>query len=314
VPPIEVAVVGPGALPRLQAALAAVDRPIGWVALGAMDRSQVTRPPAQPRGARVWIDCTDPTRVRLYFANWSTGRFLLREVPLPAGLDALGLETLAQMIESSLSALIADRGAGMDRAEMGRALAERPKPSAPPPAPPIDFGVGAFYAAQVFAAGWPVEHGPGVVIRALRGGGRARPGGWVTAQYQLPETIVTDLAGVRLDTVAVRAGPELDVPISGGAALTVRAGAGGDVIQVASRQGTNGGASLVAARTYWDFMAQLAIGARLRLPARLELEGEALVDADFVLRHYDVNVDDRSIRIVTPWRVRPGIAAALSWH
>jgi hypothetical protein len=313
-PPIELAVVGPGALPRLQAALAAVDRPIRWVALDAMDRSQVTRPPAQAQGARVWIDCTDATRIHLYFANWSTGRFLLREVPLAAGLDALGLETLAQMIESSLSALIADRSAGMDRAAMGRALGERPMPVVPPAAPPVDFGVGAFYAAQAFAAGWPVEHGPGLAIRALQGSGRARLGGWATAQYQLPEMIATDLAGVRLDTAAVRVGPELDLPISRGAALAVRAGAGGDVIQVASRQGTNGGAALVAARTYWDFMAQFAMGARLQLPARLELEAEALVDADFVLRHYDVNVDGHLIRIVTPWRVRPGIAVALSWH
>ena len=142
-------------------------------------------------------------------------RFLVRDVPLPTGLDAAALETLAQVVESSIVALISDERVGMTRAEMTVALAPAPVASEPeaapvPPKPPPWRGaLAAFYALEGFATDPAVEHGPGILAAADRRVGRWLAGGWVSAQYVIPMTVDGSLVGVRLDALALRAGPEL---------------------------------------------------------------------------------------------------------
>ncbi|HEY4015678.1 MAG TPA: hypothetical protein VGM06_20200 [Polyangiaceae bacterium] len=321
-PAVDVYVVGAGAsLPRLQTALGAVDRPIRWASIDKFDLSEVTQPPPEPGGApaaRVWVDCSDPSRARLYFADWSTERFLLRDLPTPEGLTELSLETIAQMIETSLSALTTDRMAGMTRVEMGRALGEKPAAPAPRaeavPSAPLAPSLGAFYAAQGFARDWPIEHGPGVAAELRQSTGRVRFGGWVTGQYQLPETIDDGLAGVQIDTFAIRAGVEAGAPIAGDAVVLGRIGAGGDILHVAPRLAAIADAQLQQEKFYWDTMVQLATGVQVRLNPHLELDAAIVVDVDLVLRHYDVNVDGGTTRFATPWPVRPGLSAGLSWR
>jgi hypothetical protein len=317
-PTIEVYVVGtPESISRLEAALGAVDRPIRWIELEKLDLTQVTQRP-QEAGiavARAWVDCSSPDRARLYFANWNTERFLVREVPFSGGLTPLTLEMLAQIVESSLSALLTDDKAGLTRAEMTAAL-EPAAPAKPetPRSSPLAVTLGAFYGLQAFAPDWPVEHGLGLSAAFGERDGPARLSAWLTVQYQVPEMIQTSLIGVRLDTVAMRAGVELGKPISEDVVLSARVGGGGDLLHVAPRQGTNANASLKADQFYWDYMTQIAVAVTVAWGDHLVTSAALVTDVDLAERHYDLSLAGATTRVAAPWRLRPGFMAGVAWH
>lgn len=76
--------------------------------------------------------------VRLYFRGPSGERFLLRKLPAPHGLDEVGRELVAQVVESSLRTLLTSSG-GLSRAEASAAVAadlpRESEPRAPAAAP-----------------------------------------------------------------------------------------------------------------------------------------------------------------------------------
>jgi hypothetical protein len=287
-----------------------------WVSIDQVDVADVVRRPTEsgPQATRAWIDCSRGDRVRIYFVNWNTERFLVREVLLPQGLNELALEILGQVIETSVSALIADEKTGMSRAEIASVLdttsSVRPTTTDTP-----GWGAtwGAFYAVQVFAPEQLIEQGPGLTATLGRREGRWRPAAWISAQYQLPETIETALIGVRLDTFALRAGAELARELTARVALAVHMGIGIDAVHIAPRQGSAQHASLSPERFSSQYAAQLALVGTTRLGAGVELLAAILADADLGVRHYDVVVDGATVRVVTPWGVRPGIMAGVTW-
>ncbi|MCL2450633.1 MAG: hypothetical protein FWD17_16925, partial [Polyangiaceae bacterium] len=196
----------PDTFARLQSALGAPARPVRWVHAAQIDAADVLRspPPGDRAGmparattgatpvARVWVDASRSDRLRLYFLNATTDRFLVRDVPLSGGLDEVALETVAQLIDSSVSALLSDAEMGMTRAEMTTALRNDVEARSPPaPAPRFATGwrpsAGVFYAVQALA--WPplVGHGPGLVGHVDRRDGSLSTGGWLSAQYQFAE-------------------------------------------------------------------------------------------------------------------------------
>jgi hypothetical protein len=316
-PPIDVFVAGtPDRVVRLESAIDAADRPIRWVLLDAIDVADVVRRPRDvgPGAARAWVDCSRSDRVRIYFANWNSERFLLRDVPLPGGWNELGLESLGQVIESSLSALIANDKTGMSRAEMTSVLKEAPgiEPVAPQP-PAWSATWGAFYAVQAFAPEQLIEQGPGLIASLGQREGLWRLAAWISSQYRLPETIQTALIGVRLDTVAVRAGILLARALSARIALALYLGLGGDVVHIAPRQGPSEHASLSPERFSWESAGQLALAGTVRVGGAFVLSGAVLADADFSVGHYDVRVDGSTVRAVSPWSVRPGLMAGVTW-
>ncbi len=315
-PSIDIFVAGaPDAVARLEGAIGVAERPIRWVPIGKVDVEEVLRRPADVghRAARAWIDGSSLDRMRIYFANWNSERFLVREVPLPQGLDELALETVGQVIASSLSALMTDDSAGMSRAEIASVIEETP--SAPPPSRASSWGAtwGAFYAVQAFAPEQWVEQGPGLMATLGQREGRWRAGGWVSGQYQLPETIESGLIGVRLDTVAMRAGAELARGLGPRVAVALRAGLGGDMVHIAPRRGSAAQATLSPERFTWEVDAQVALAWTVRLDAGFALSAALLADADLGMRHYDIAIDGVTTRAMTPWWVRPGLMAGVAW-
>ncbi len=316
--PVDIYVAGPPEeVVRLESAIGVADRPIRWVPIGRVDVDDVVRPPTDvgSQAARAWIDCSSPDRMRIYFANWNAERFLLREVPLPDGLNELALETVGQVIASSLSALMTDDHAGMSRTEINSVLRPAPATSELPPPPHWTARGSLFYAVQTFAPEQAVEQGPGLMATLGPREGRWRPGVWVSGQYQLPETVDSGLIGVRLDTVALRAGAEVARSLGPRVDLALRAGLGGDVIHVAPRRGTvdEGQTTLSPDRFSWGFAAQMALAGTVRLDAGFALCVALLADADLDRRHYDVAIDGVTLRALTPWWVRPGLMAGVAW-
>jgi hypothetical protein len=306
---------------RLEGAVGAAARPLRWVRTAQIDPEEVLqRPSGQglPATARVWIDGARADRLRLYFVNWATERFLVRDVPLHDGLNEVALETVAQLIESAISALLSNAPIGLTRAEMVTAL--HPTLEAPPPPAvaatarwqPI---VAAFYALQASGPDLPVEQGPGVLARLERRDARWTEGAWLSTQYQLPERIASELAGVRLDTAAFRAGAAVGRAIGARTALDVQLGAGVDLTRLAPRAGSEGTATaLTADRFGWSYAAQAGIDLTVQLAPHVVVSTTLFADVDLAARRYGVVVDGNLVLVATPWRARPGIRLEVGWR
>jgi hypothetical protein len=305
----------------LEGGVGVVEPRVHWALVDRIDDAQILLRPEE-RGtahARAWIDCSRPYRVRVYFASWDTERFLVRDVPLPSGWTEIARESMAQLIESSIKALGSDGSIGMSRTEMASML--RPEPAVPVQHPQhVQHGQqwgmtwGAFYAVQAFSQEQWIEQGPGLMVTVDARRGQWMPGAWVSAQYQLPQSITTDVVGVHLDTVALRAGARVTRELGRHTALALQLGAGADLIQIEPRQGSGAQVSLASERFSAEFAGQVALAATLRPSTQYEFCASLLADVDFGMRHYDLVVDGATRRVFTPLWIRPGILVGVAWR
>jgi hypothetical protein len=308
--------------------------PVRWSRMDRFDPRDVLRSAAGAGAIRCWIDLTDPRRARIYFAARSRERFLIRDLDLSGAFDELDRATLAEVLDLSLQALAEDERAGLSRAETETLLARRtaatdalaatPKnapltaavaaPALEPAAPPVSAGprVGVFYAGQGFSTELPIVQGPGLLLSwALRPFGRSRRqvAAWLSVQYQVPADDREGLVGLRLQTVAPRAGVQIRLPPG----LDARLGIGGALAHLTPLAGTAGGAaSLTTPRWSSSLLLTAALGAAVPLTRRVEIE--ALLFADYLPRavDYDLTVAGQTTPVVSSFRLRPGIALELT--
>jgi len=132
----------------------------------------------------VWVTLRSATQARLYFAapgeGATTPRYLVRDVPLDHGLDEVGSERVAQVVHSSVCALIEGVVEGTDRPELERALEAPPRKAAEPSEAALDsrahepasprgvtpkptFLFGGFYRVAL-GGDEGVAQGPGVAL------------------------------------------------------------------------------------------------------------------------------------------------------
>jgi len=304
---------------------AADGRPLRWNRIDHFDPRDVLRSNGEANGIRCWIDLTDARRARIYFAARSGERFLIRDLDLSGAFDELDRATLAEVLDLSLLALHEDDRAGLSRAETENLLARRTAPTArtvvPPPGTPAVAPspapvlvpspgprVGAFYAGQGFSPELPIVQGPGLILSwAFWSGQRSRRllAAWLSVQYQLPAEDQDAEVGLRLQTVAPRAG--IQVRLSWG--LDARLGLGADLSHLTPLAGTAGAtATLTAPRWSTSLLMTAAVGATVPVTRRIEIE--ALVFADFLPAavDYDLAVGGQTTTVVSSFRLRPGIA------
>jgi len=358
-PAVDVTVVGTA--DDLERVRALVPRLMGggarWSRVDKLDPADVLRDrrDGDTAAVRAWVDVTVATRVRLYFATRSGDRvgerggpprepfaggvgpsqgptfdrFLVRDVDLSGRFDEVDRAALAEVLESSIGALVANERAGLTRAEAEAVLARRapppasptigpPPPQPPQPAPesPSRWAIGLFYAAQA-ASDDTLDHGPGVTISfagwrkfaSVHERGRG-PALFASAQYRLPVHESTTRIGVALDTVAARAGVECGPLLW--SRLRVRLGAGADIVQV-TPQSSDPAATLTGPRWTASFVAAAALRANLARRAGLFWLSAALT-ADFlpIAVRYDATIDGATTSVFSPWRVRPGLTLELT--
>ncbi|HEY4157215.1 MAG TPA: hypothetical protein VGM29_03925 [Polyangiaceae bacterium] len=133
------------------------------------------------RGAHeptVWILYPQLATVRLVFGDDARKLFIVRDIPLPQGLDELGRESVGQIVESSLLALLHGVSGASRAAAQAALLAYLPKPAttrakpapvAGAPEPParaptrrLSQRLGASYQAAWSGGAFGLEQGPGV--------------------------------------------------------------------------------------------------------------------------------------------------------
>ena len=304
------------------------------------------------RSLRCWVDLSDLRRATLYFAAPGGQRFLVRDVALSGRLDEIDQQSLAQVLELSIAALLEDEHAGLSLAQARAMLSRAPAAdasaaaTAAPPAgssrsrrePGWELMLGLFYAVEDVAAALPVAQGPGLDLAlrspaARRAAANGQPedgalattpaaagsswGLWLDGQYQLPRSAQTADIGVRLQTAAVRAGVEGERWH-----LRARLGAGLDWSRVTPLPGNDGTPAALAA-SHWSQTVVLtsAIAARLSMgratsgghrPGSLTLA--LFVDVVPETVRYQVQDATGTVRVAfAPRRVRPGLAVGLSF-
>jgi hypothetical protein len=278
------------------------------------------------RGVTVWVTLRTRNEARLYFAAASEAeeptRYLLRDVPLNDGLDEIGSERVAQVVHSSVTALIDDSVDVVPRPEIERELTPPLLPPPPtatdtrvdsPPAEPDDHQVeplsfaaltAAFYRAS-FAGDEGFPHGPGLALGGALERGAFGVGAIARGQYAWPHS-------VRVEDVDVTF-TELSIRLGGRAAfrsrsLTLDLEAGGGVAWVrydpeATESGPLPAPRDTDERFFWFASAGIrhALGP-VQLGGRLELE---LYPA---LSHYTL---DTGRELAVSSRMRPALVLEL---
>jgi hypothetical protein len=186
-------------------------------------------------------------------------------------------------------------------------------------------GAAAFYGIAGVAASLPIAQGPGAILSLLTartatatGSETAfapRVGFWIAGQYRIPVSALTPEIGVRLETLAARAG------VAGGwGRVSARLGGGIDWVHVTPLPGGSGAATTLTP-PHWSPSWVLGAALAARLPidraaaalARLALSLVVSVETLPVPTEYAVQ-DLNGARVPFALRrTRPGLALELGF-
>lgn len=274
--------------------------------------------PSERRPVGAWIDVGSTREVLLYFRDASGQRFVLRKLALENGLDEVAIEEIGHIVKSVVLALAAGDEPALTivqaRAILQPAQHEAPKPIAPRTTHPLVAEVGVNLVAQLFSP--EISLAPRLDLRLAllseHDWGPPGPiGGWLavgygqTPQYQSP-TIDLDLA-----TVAARIGAVWEPWRSARVLARIGIGGGFDLVDFTPHPSSSGVAPSAAGR----FLTPVGtVVADLTLTVLGPLAFGAGAEVDFYLAdvHYDLQRADGRVRIVVPYRVRPGLMFTIS--
>lgn len=300
-------------------------------------------------GQQVFVELVSAERARLVLSDERRGRYLLRDVPLPNGLDEVGRETLAQVIESSLVAL-QGQAKVLSREELNQLLtgeaafgpsesaasaeapskdAERPASEKSPgsaPAPPKATRGPAPSAqerwriqlAGAYSTHWSgrelgLLHGPALRLEWERWLGAESS--WfaaATGELRWAQSYESSLVDVVVASRAAWLTGGIKHTWRGELRLLAGVGLGVDWADIQPRD-VEGGLSRVLPETSdTTLWLRAEVGLERRFGS-IQLALALLTDVSTVDTHYDVRRAGRAERLVTPWRVRPGVRVALGW-
>ena len=284
---------------------------------------------------------------RLYFRAPDGKRFLVRDVPLGSGLDALGRESIAQVVEASVVSLLHSE-AGLSRAAFERELGSEPTsvtsreiesgvanaPSKPTSSVEQEQAessrsnpavasrsrsslalaawIAAKYAVHWSGAGLAAQSGPGFELglglrRELYA--RAR----FSLEFDFPAGLSAEPIDARVTTERWRALLDVGTSIGQSHALALSIGAGQDRSNIEPT-----GSHDPSLR---PSVASRSTPAILHSEARFEagvadfrLVFAALLEVPLLHTPYQVDVGSSVKQLGEPWSVRPGAAFSLAWQ
>ncbi|MGE0789043.1 MAG: hypothetical protein AB7S26_25445 [Sandaracinaceae bacterium] len=273
--------------------------------------------------ARVWVDLSSDERALIYIANTRNDRFLVRSVAVAGEYDEVARESIGQIVESSIGALLAGGEIGVSRdaaaREVERETGVAPIPVPPPrrvappdPEPTRDEGpsptysFAALYHGEVLDDRPSLRHAPELAAAIGVTGGELDLVVWLAAQYHAPYELRGEPAGVHLDGGGVRVA--IGVAYRPLSFLTWRTVIGGGVDLSWVRPEAYPWAHVEA---YPPFLLAAPIGT---LASTLELivAGPFAVfagvsaDVDLAGNRFVVESPNGSIAVIDPWRVRVG--------
>jgi hypothetical protein len=303
---------------------------VRWSRATRFERGAVfDEPAASDAKVRVFIDLGDASKASFYFADREGEHFLVRTMPLAGPLTPLELESLAQILELSVRALLEDARVGMSRAEVDALLArEAPKPaarpeqrSAPvkaereaePDATRSSLLAEVFYGARLYSSEVPVVHGPGLALAWLTESPERRTLVWVAGHYDLPRELVTPEVSVDWTTLRVQGGVGLAVPVTAsGVFAGGRLGGGAEVTRFSPRAGSGGtSVELEPAGVSTVPVVSVSLEAGIPLGARAGASARLVGNFYPVHLHFDVADASGMNEVLVPHWVQPGIELGL---
>lgn len=183
---------------------------IVWSSLSTFDRQQIlARLPAGGARIHCWIDLTEHGLAHLYFVAPTLDRFMMRDLAIEQ-LGSFEFESLAQIIETSLDALLTDEQAGISRQQAQSIL--NPPTSAPqvPKAkgrqavvrssdlPRVRFAVAGHYEATRYSSATKLQHGPGISLGIERLSASALQTIALSSSFHLPRRVRNETASMSL--------------------------------------------------------------------------------------------------------------------
>jgi hypothetical protein len=275
---------------------------------------------------RVFVVLRGEHEARLYFRSPLGERFLLRKLALRSGLDEVGRELIAQVVETSTVALL-HSSAGISRDEASASLSEERAEAAPvkavaAPAPLTTAKAPTEPKAELAGAlgghgflQWMDDQGP-VVGYGIEGAlGVVLPSNWIVrgavdGDYRMPQDHAAGAVRATTSSFALRAGADAG-KLFGVHALLLGLGAGLDFDHAAARSES----SSVKPAAPSDSTAPIFRGAiRYELYKRhFWVSAAVFTDLSAVHTHYDLAEGRAAVRVADFWSVRPGILVTLGW-
>jgi hypothetical protein len=308
--------------------------------------AELLRTAASDEAVEAFVVPDSAKRARLYFRAPDGQRFLVRDVALPSGLDAVGRELIAQIVDASVVALLRSE-VGISRAQVKAAVEAAPtvpidareatpaaavaKPPSSPERTPdprtkaagprlapkqgtlaADAWLGLRYAADWSGSALGLRHGPGLELGlGLRG--RAFVRTRFVLERDFPVTLQAGPIDARVTTVRWRALLDGGTSVGQNRALAVSVGAGEDSSQIEPIASRSPSVLPAAASEETPFV--------LHSEARFEAGWSAFVlvlaagiDIPLVRTPYDVDRGSAAKQLASPWSVRPGAALSLAWR
>ena len=255
---------------------------------------------------------------------------MLRELSLRAGLDEVGRELIARVVEGATAALLhSQEGLSRDQAEADLARSE-PAPVEPPAGTAVDrTAVPADRTPAVAATAGPRRWLLGLRLLAEHTGDDlgARFGigfevGWVALAHGFPrvrvrlasetglaQAIESDAVDASLFVWPVRVGADVGA-VSGAHGVWLGAAPGIDLVRIAPARAHDPSLTLSDPEIAVVGAARAELRYELTLD-QLQLSLGAVLDYAFARSHYDVIADGMRERVATPWQARPGALVGL---
>jgi hypothetical protein len=308
----------PAAIERILAALrASLDRQgvdLDAVSAARIDPLDVAHYPLDRSAtgpvAYLWLDLT-ATQPTMYLVDVRSGLVYARPLEVHADPDAVELELIRLVVDSSVEAILKGRALGVSRDEFERSLAPPPPAPAPPPIPPATspqsveaetdsqprWAIMAGYSGTILSSD-SVAHGP--ELSAERRWLRLRLG--VTVWQQLPLAVTRGDIDMRLISSGLHLVAAFPAAITRHLSASFGLGAGVDATRV-SPKGNGAQPAFWATDPLVLAMATLehAFG-----PAVVSVR--IGVNVDLLATRYLVTRSDATNVLWAPWRWQPSAA------
>ena len=288
-----------------------------WSRASGIDPGQVLaqRAPDARVVARAWLDLSDPKLARIYVANPSSGRFLVRVVPLRDGYDEIAREVLGHIIESAVDAFLAGRDVGVTREMAEREVTHD---SAPPPAPasaPVPgagasertrIGVAVSYRATDVAGVEAMMHGPAIGVGLAFPMGKAvRFSSSATVHYRVPIQWDSPSVGAHLHGGTARLGAGVEGDVTQRMVLRAELGVGVDFTHLAPYVESGSTAKADEPRWVVSPVANAMVSLDAPLSSRMGWFIGAGCDFDLHRTSYFVANGAIANTVLSPWIARP---------
>jgi hypothetical protein len=309
-----------GAEPEVRAVRDAIEELVSRdgvaIAWSRLDRLRLDHvldaPAAQGAPTSVWVDLAVPAEARIYFRAAGGQRFVIRRLPLRAGLDAVAVEEIAQIVKSVLRALGSGATWALTLPE-ARAALSTPATPVPPSASAagrsLTLAIGSAAIAEVYAPELPVVGRVDVSVAGI-----VRPGslgGWLGLGYGLPARFRGQPLGAELHSFALRGGLLWEPWRAGRMSVRLALGAGLDRVGYQPRPEAPG-STPAAGGGFWIPLACAGAGIRAQISRRFALAVDILAALPTARVHYDAyDADGARGEVLVPFRFRPGLSLGL---